>query len=233
MEPFTTSHQSRIWKDFCTLHSIEDYGVHLFETNDSVVQTKRYGVDQRLILKRSLDMESIVIEQVNLVLKDYHNSNTVYDGLIYMMFWKHLGIITPLYIGKSEKIGRSGSLSANIVNIEKNKHYFCRWGDNYAYHIGDLSANTLTDYPSSRTINKYKKWSEKLFIQSPCEQPILRHDTFFWIKAWTKEDISIWQEYGATSLTFLEYLLIGVASDIFPDSLLNTDGVNRQRKELE
>ena len=37
----------------------------------------------------------------------------------------------------------------------------------------------------------------------------------------------LWTDYGARSLTFLEYLLIGVASDLFPDALLNTEGVNR------
>jgi hypothetical protein len=37
----------------------------------------------------------------------------------------------------------------------------------------------------------------------------------------------LWKSYGATSLTFLEYQLIGVASDLFADTLLNTEGVNR------
>ena len=224
-------HRSQIWKDFCAVHAIDKYGVHLFETSNGIVQTKRYGVDQRLILKRSIEMESVVIDQVSLVLEDYIKSNGVYDGLIYMMYWKDNQIIIPLYIGKSEKIGRIGNLSANIANIEKNKQYFCRWGDNYAYHIGDLSASILSGHHPSKLVNKYRRWAEKLFLQFPCEEPVLRRQTFFWIKAWKKEDISIWKEYGATSLTFLEYLLIGVASDIFPDYLLNSDGVNRQRKD--
>ena len=37
----------------------------------------------------------------------------------------------------------------------------------------------------------------------------------------------LWRGYGATLLTFLEYQLIGVASDLFPEILLNAEGVNR------
>jgi hypothetical protein len=36
--------------------------------------------------------------------------------------------------------------------------------------------------------------------------------------------VGLWTEYGETSLTFLEYQLVGVASDLFPDTLLNTEG---------
>lgn len=34
--------------------------------------------------------------------------------------------------------------------------------------------------------------------------------------------------YAAASLTFLEYQLIGVAGDLFPQTLLNEEGVNRR-----
>ena len=39
----------------------------------------------------------------------------------------------------------------------------------------------------------------------------------------------LWQEFGATSLAFLEYLLIGVANAAFSGELLNTEGTNRCR----
>jgi hypothetical protein len=38
---------------------------------------------------------------------------------------------------------------------------------------------------------------------------------------------SIWREFGATRLAFEEYLLIGVASELFPHDLLNLEGRNR------
>jgi hypothetical protein len=55
----------------------------------------------------------------------------------------------------------------------------------------------------------------------------LKRDTFFWMQAWKRGMVGIWEDYGPTSLTFLEYLLIGVASDRFPGILLNNEGVNR------
>jgi hypothetical protein len=39
--------------------------------------------------------------------------------------------------------------------------------------------------------------------------------------------IYIWEEFGPTSLAFLEYLMIGVASEAYPERLLNVEGRNR------
>jgi hypothetical protein len=44
---------------------------------------------------------------------------------------------------------------------------------------------------------------------------------------WKKGNIGIWKEFGEISLTFLEYLLIGVASKLFPNETLNQEGINR------
>ncbi len=38
---------------------------------------------------------------------------------------------------------------------------------------------------------------------------------------------NVWREFGACPLAFAEYLLIGVAGLLFPDDLLNDEGVNR------
>jgi hypothetical protein len=40
--------------------------------------------------------------------------------------------------------------------------------------------------------------------------------------------VGIWPEFGACPLAFIEYLLIGVASLLFPDDLLNEEGVSRR-----
>jgi hypothetical protein len=37
-------------------------------------------------------------------------------------------------------------------------------------------------------------------------------------------DIGVWQEFGPTRLSFLEYLLIGLASALFPSEILNREG---------
>jgi hypothetical protein len=47
------------------------------------------------------------------------------------------------------------------------------------------------------------------------------------MKAWRRDEVGIWEDFGQTRLTFLEYLLIGVASSVFPDDLLNIEGQNR------
>jgi hypothetical protein len=171
-------------------------------------------------------MEARVISETKKVLIDYESGKGEYEGLIYMMFWPDDRLIIPLYIGKSEKYGRkSGNLSANIAEIEKNRHKFCRWGDNYRYHMGDLSAAVCPGHV--RKDPKYLKWANRLFERWDGSGPKLRRDTRFWIKAWRRGETGLWKEYGATSLTFLEYQMIGVASDLFPNVLLNEEGVNR------
>ncbi len=50
----------------------------------------------------------------------------------------------------------------------------------------------------------------------------------FWCAAWGPRSPNIWREFGACPLAFAEYLLIGVAGLLFPDDLLNDEGVNRK-----
>jgi hypothetical protein len=226
----TASKQKRItfWTRFCLDHEIAERAVPLFALSDDHVSVQPYGLDQRLILQRSTQMESLVITEVQKVVQDFAARTEEFEGLIYMMFWKDGNLILPLYIGKSEKYGKTQNLSANIAHIETNKSFFCRWGYNYAYHIGDLSAVVCPGHPQKKINRKYTKWAEKLFLSFPSKSPKLRRETYFWIEAWKHGSSGIWKEYGETSLTFLEYLLIGVASDLFSGLLLNEEGVNRR-----
>jgi hypothetical protein len=103
---------------------------------------------------------------------------------------------------------------------------FGRWGYNYAYHVGDLSAVTLPGHDESKQTPKYRKWREQLFdVSGQSVRP--RFDIRFWATLWTPEAKSVWADYGSTKLTFEEYLLIGIASDLFPNDLLNNEGRNR------
>ena len=173
-------------------------------------------------------MESLVIHEATKVIQNYSEDQERFEGLIYMMCRKEDEIIIPLYIGKTEKYGRrSGNLSANIMNIETNGNKFCRWGYAYAYHIGDLSAVVCEGHAENRRNRKYTKWADRLFNTYPSPTPTLNHPTYFWACAWEKGTTGIWKEFGQTSLTFLEYLLIGIASDLFPNDILNDEGVNR------
>ena len=219
----------QIWNQFWEKQNISKVGVNLFDGAETV-STSEIGRDRkRSILRRSAEMNQLVISEVKKVLEDYRNDSRIYDGLIYMMYRTDQDQIIPLYIGKSEKYGKSeGNLSVNIKNIARDFSKFSRWGDNYAYHIGDLSAVVLGHEDIYQNY-KYKRWATALFESYPTDQPKLKFPVKFWIKAWQSDEVGIWKDFGTTNLTFLEYLLIGVASKLFPSDLLNSEGVNRTK----
>ena len=194
-----------------------DKGASLFEVNNNVINVIEIGKDKRLFLRRSKAMESNVIQEVKKVLVDHKSGDGRFEGLIYMMYRLLSDRIIPLYIGKAEKYGKNGgNLSENIRDIERNAHKFCRWGYGYAYHVGDLSAIVCPGHPEEKRRGKYTRWANALFEDFPSKSPRLRFPVYFWINAWERGSIGIWEEFGGESLTFLEYLLIGVASRLFP-----------------
>ncbi len=162
---------------------------------------------------------------------DDHKSNTrVYDGIIYIMHTRGSdGRIVPRYIGKSESFGKTSGILFCQPCAPRDRYSRNSLGgaDNYAYHIGDLSAVVLAGHGLETQTVKYRSWANALFEAINTERPRLRQPIFFWVKAWRKDDIGIWTEFGPTRLTFLEYLLIGIASSIFPRELLNREGHNR------
>ena len=213
-----------LWDAFCTYHTIANVAVPLFAQANGTVVTSAHGHDHRVLLRRSHAMEALVIREVSNVLTPTSDS----DGLLYMMLWLDGRIVLPLYIGKAGRYGRgAGNVSANLLAIARNFGKFARWGSNYAYHIGDLSAAVCPDHAPLRITPKYRRWAERLFVEAPSEHPRLRRPVHFWCTAWSPTSRSIWTDFGSTSLAFEEYLLIGVASLLFPDTLLNTEGVNR------
>ena len=226
---FQDKHHS-IWNNFCEKMGIGDERIPLFEVNsDLKVATKTIGSSNvRSVLCRSEAMEKKVLSQTDLLVEDWESGLNEFDGLIYLMYLMRGKDVIPCYIGKAETIGKgNGNLSANIKNLHKDKSKFARWGDNYAYHIGDLSAAVLPDHHQSKKTIKYTAWANSLFVSTPSQTPQLRENVFFWAKAWRGSDTGIWEDFGQTRLTFLEYLLIGVASSAFPTSLLNREGQNR------
>ena len=121
----------------------------------------------------------------------------------------------------------SGILSVNLSRLETHTSKFGRWGDNHAYHIGDLSSVVLPGHEIAVQPLKYRLWAEALFEGINTDRPRLRQPVLLWVKAWRKLDIGVWQEFGPTRLSFLEYLLIGLASALFPREILNREGHNR------
>ena len=220
-----------LWDTFADQHKIRDAWVPLFSTSTSgIVQTKKIGTTNvRNILCRSEQMESLIVKECAKLVDDWTSGTHVYDGLLYIMAIEDIESIVPLYIGKAESYGKkAGNLSVNIKGVDRDKSKFARWGDNYAYHIGDLSAVVLPGHDPKHIERKYLSWATELFNDYPNENPILKRPVYFWAKAWSSDEIGPWQDFGATRLTFLEYLLIGLTSSAFGERLLNREGHNRK-----
>jgi len=217
-----------VWDRFCARLLVAPSAVPLFDaTQSGEVRTRQVGRNGRVLLCRSAPMEALIRKQVDLAVADHDGGTSRIDGLIYMMGWKDAERFIPLYVGKAETTGRSGgNLSANLKNLGRDTSKFARWGDGYAYHIGDLSAVVLNGHAADHQHDKYRDWAAKLFENAPVDRPVLRKPVWFWTTAWDNSANGIWEDLGATQLAFLEYTMIGVASMVSPD-LLNREG--RQR----
>jgi hypothetical protein len=219
-----------LWDRWCSEQNIAEQAVPLFSCDDQlVVQTKSIGTkSKRPVLCRHQNMESLIIQQVAFLTTDWEERKHEYDGLIYIMFTRDDIAIIPLYIGKAETFGKGErNLSVNLRNVHTDRSKFARWGDNYQYHVGDLSAAVLEGHAADKISPKYEKWGRALFEDVEQRSLKLRKPVYFWAKAWRPKDCGIWTEMNPTRLTFLEYLLIGVASAAFGTALLNNEGNNR------
>lgn len=220
------------WETFISRNNIEKLGVNLFLNSNLLCEISLKGNDNLPFLTRSSEMENLVITEVSKLIKDYNSNNFEYDGLIYLMYFQNKERLIPLYIGKTETVGKNFNLSANIKNLDKekfSKKFFARWGDGYKYHIGDLSAVVIEGHDKDKKQIKYTNWADKLFEEYPTNKPKLNFQIKFWCKAWKKDEFGIWNEFGPTRLTFLEYQLIGLCSELFPEYILNTEGQNREQ----
>ena len=223
------THAVNVWNKFCQRFKVVEQGVPLFATDAvGVVAHRMLGRDSRPILMRSPEMEALILAETAKLVGDWESGQHRYDGLIYCMGWRQDEKFIPLYIGKTETFGKgAGNLSANIKNLKTDKSKFARWGDNYAYHIGDLSACVLSGHVDGKQTIKYQAWADRLFANAPSLTPKLRRPVYFWATAWDKSMTGVWEKLGPTSLAFLEYLLIGVAGRVTP-VLLNREGIERR-----
>ena len=220
--------KDRLWSDFIAANHVVEDSVPLFAAEEGCVQTVSYGHDGRPVLKRSPEMDALMRGLGQELVTEYHTGSTAHDGLLYLMLRREDEHVIPLYIGKSEVLGKMGNLSVNVADLPKGGAFFGRWGYGYAYHIGDLSAVTLPGHADTKKTRKYEAWRDALFTQET-HGLVLNGDVRFWACLWHAGRQSIWREFGSTRLTFEEYLLIGVASDLYPDHVLNREGRNRKR----
>jgi len=218
-----------IWDDWVSKYVDISDPVPLFETDDEgVVQVKAHGQDDRPILKRSQEMEELLATEGRKVVEDWQHDDDTYEGVIYLMYTLDGETVVPRYVGKAGKYGRDDErLSANLKNVRTNRSKFARWGDGYAYHLGELSA-ALLDHHDDPSVNrdddprgKYQAWADALFEG---DSRALREPVYFWTRAWREDDTGPFYDFE-TSLEALEYYLIDLASDLYPEHVLNTEGV--------
>jgi hypothetical protein len=216
----------RLWDSFCARHGVLIDSVPLFALSDEqFVRTKEIGrANIRRVLCRSEAMEALIRQAASTLVDNWEKGARQFDGLIYMVGTIEDEAFAPLYIGKAEVAGKTpGVLSANLKGVQTDTSKFARWGDGYAYHIGDLSACVVPGHASSKITKKYLAWAQALFVEFPSHQPVLQKPVYFWAKAWKPENLGVFEELGQTSLANLEYELIGVAGRVFPN-LLNYEG---------
>jgi len=216
-----------LWQNFLALNRVDEESVPLFESNCGLAATMPYGRDGRLVLRRSTEMDSLMRRLGKELIDEFRAGDVNHDGILYLMFRRERRGVVPLYFGKAEIYGKGdANLSANISDLASGDGKFGRWGYNYAYHLGDLSAVALKGHPDSKRTRKYDSWRRVLFDDAEGSLRI-NGEVRFWACLWGPERKSIWREYGATRLAFEEYLLIGVASDLYPNELLNREGRNK------
>lgn len=169
-----------VWKSFVEAHQVHEQSVPLFATQDGNVVVMNYGANSRKVLKRSDEMEQHLRKLGTQLIAEHKEGKSVHDGILYMMLAREGETLVPLYIGKAETFGKGDrNLSANIGDLANGTAMFGRWGYNYAYHIGDLSAVTLSGHPDTKASIKYKAWRDKLFsVENDVVKP--KTELLFW-----------------------------------------------------
>ncbi|WP_318571209.1 hypothetical protein [Salinigranum marinum] len=223
--------KAEVWEQWVDIHEF-DNSVPLFETNsDLVVQTERFGTGshERDVLKRSGEVEQLVIDEAEKVESDFHERGRRYEGVIYVMYWIDSNAdVTPLYIGKSGKFESNGyKLNPNLKSVRDRKSRFARWGYGTAFHLGELSQiyfNSSWESYGSVTNTSKGRWIRTLFEPKSRR---LNQEVYLWMKAWEVGGVGPYTP-GTGASPFLEELelqLIALTWELFPEILLNTDGL--------
>lgn len=230
-----------LWESWIGRYVDSDDPIPLFSTVDEegpaagergteslTVALTEYGNSRnRPMLRRSDAMNARLLDAVETVVTDYQRRGGEYDGIVYLMYGLDGDRVVPYYIGKSGMLGDADdSLNANLQNVSDTGGKFARWGYGDDYHLGDLSAAVLADCDDADTANhsdpkgKYQNWAETLFYPGTHR---LRRPVYFWVRSWDRSE----GPYPDTHpyLAELEYQLVGIAYELFPERLLNTEGV--------
>lgn len=157
--------------------------VPLFWTDDNlVVKLWTSDIQKRKILRRSEEMENAIVRAVENGLDGARNE--AWQGLMYVMGKGNFPEFIPLFIGYTEKWGRSDrtKISANIDQIRTNTQKFARWGNGKAYHIGELSQELFRWGAYSEPEAKKREWAQAMF--ETYDPPRLKEPVYLCIIPW-------------------------------------------------
>jgi len=227
-EEVTAASKTELWYEWVEKTICQDIKdpqeadpIPLFETDeDLVVETKTLG--SSIVLKRSDAIDERIRREGNRCV----HTNGVKEGesgLLYVLFQLNAANpspsdVVPRYIGKGEAYGKKNELSANFEEIAKDRsgtRSFARWGDGSYWHVGELSETVFGEE------SKKLSWASEFFEQ---ETRQLKEQTYLWIRAWDPEAYPGPYGYPAY-LAEVEPLLVGLAYEAWPESLLNHNEV--------
>jgi hypothetical protein len=101
-----TSSKLKLWRSFLATNRVDEDSVPLFAVNGDVVTTMPYGLDGRLVLRRSVEMDSLMRRLGGRLIDEFRAGNVIHDGILYLMFRRDRCSVVPLYVGKAETYGK-------------------------------------------------------------------------------------------------------------------------------
>jgi hypothetical protein len=141
-----------------------------------------------------------------------------------MMLCRQDGGLIPVYIGRAEKLGRGdGNLSPNISDARPGRsgQRFGRWGYGESHHVGGLSSVVVDGQKNPRAVGSTAV--QVADHRSPTHERSPGLDEG--VEDRQHEPVEgVWPDSSGR----LEFILIAVASAVFPEQLLNVEGVNRR-----
>ena len=71
-----------LWRNFSDIHNIANRSVPLFDIKNGCVTVIQYGRNDRLVLKRSTQMEGLMRGLGRQLIEEHQNSNVTNDGIL-------------------------------------------------------------------------------------------------------------------------------------------------------
>lgn len=192
--------------------------VPLFATDDELVVKTDDEVrdDGAEYLKRSASADLLLKKEIEKVVTDYEMGDDRYEGVVYTFFVRVEGQIVPLYVGGAGKYGDDGtSLNANMTT---NDSKLGRLGYSDYRHLGWLSRLVLGQTDEVDVPPRYDQWVDELFEESRR----LKEPVWLWTTAWQQGQSG--PDSTPSSLKELEADLIRIASNFYPNRILNIQG---------